>query len=49
MVVVVAVAIVAAAIIVGVKRKLFYGCGYGAISTMPCRMWFFVNTGPRGL
>jgi len=34
MVAVIAVAIVAAAIIVGMKRKLFYGCGYGAISTV---------------
>ncbi len=31
------------------KRKLFYGCGYGVISTMSCGMWFFVDTGARGL
>ncbi len=36
MVAVVAVAVLAAAIIVGVKRKLFYGCGYGTMSTVAC-------------
>ncbi len=38
MVVISTVAIVAVEIIVGTKRKLFYGCGYGVISTVSCWM-----------
>jgi len=40
---------VMAAIIVGLGGKLCYGCGYGAMSTVPCWMWFFVDTGARVL
>jgi len=36
MVAIIAVVIIAAAIIMGTKRKLFYGCGYSAISTVSC-------------
>jgi len=38
-------AVVMAAIIVGAERKLFYGWGYGAVSTVPFWRWFFVDTG----
>jgi len=40
---------VMAAIIAGSKRKLFYGWGYGAVSTVPSWRWFFRNTGAEGL
>jgi len=45
MVVISTLAIVVAAIIVGTKRKLFYGCGYSRISTVLCWMCFFVMQG----
>jgi len=36
------VVVVMAAIIVRSKRKLFYGWGYGVMSTIPCWMWFLL-------
>jgi len=36
-------------IIVGSKRKFFYAGCYGMVSTVPCRIVFFVGTGWKGL
>jgi len=32
-----------------VEKEFFYGCGYGAVSTILFVIWFFVDTGTRGL
>jgi len=34
---------------VWLKRKLFYWCGYGVMSTVPCWMRFFVDMSAQGL